>query len=108
MPPAEDELPDLLDVPGTKPALWKRLLFLSIGVVCVVLGIVGWIVPVMTGIPFYIVALVYFARASERMRLGINRLERKLPRKLRVSLRRWQERLGKKRETRRPTSLPSA
>ena len=55
---------------------------------CIVLGIVGWLVPVVTGLPFYAAALVLLAVASERVRGWINRLERRLPRAVRRALRR--------------------
>jgi hypothetical protein len=55
--------------------------------VCFVLGIVGWLVPVVTGIPFYIAALILLGVASDRVRRAINRMERRLPERIRRKLR---------------------
>lgn len=53
-----------------------------------VLGIVGWLIPVMTGIPFYVAGLALLALASDNARHVINRLERRLPLRLRWVVRR--------------------
>ena len=52
-----------------------------------VLGIVGWLIPVLTGIPFYVAGLALLALASDSARRLINRLERRLPRRLRWGVR---------------------
>jgi uncharacterized membrane protein YbaN (DUF454 family) len=49
---------------------------------------VGWLLPVVTGIPFYIMGLALLGLASGRARQWINRMERALPEDLRWSLRR--------------------
>jgi uncharacterized membrane protein YbaN (DUF454 family) len=51
------------------------------------LGIVGWLVPIVTGIPFYILGLVLLAKASGRTVKWINRVEAKLPPRRRRQLR---------------------
>lgn len=82
------KLPDLLrEQDGPRP-LWLRSLYLAGAAVCTVAGIVGWLIPAVTGIPFYVVALVLLGLASDRMRRWINRLERRLPEKARWRLRR--------------------
>jgi uncharacterized membrane protein YbaN (DUF454 family) len=52
-----------------------------------VLGILGWLVPIVTGIPFYIVGLGLLGLASRRVRHWINAAERHLPRRVRLLLR---------------------
>lgn len=52
------------------------------------LGIVGWLIPVVTGIPFYLVALLLLGMTSDTLLDKINRLERKLPHRWRCELRR--------------------
>ncbi|MGH7332389.1 MAG: hypothetical protein ACREKS_06495 [Candidatus Rokuibacteriota bacterium] len=52
------------------------------------LGVLGWLVPVVTGIPFYAVAIVLLAVASDRTRERLNALERRLPHDTRVAMRR--------------------
>ncbi len=82
------DLPDLLERHGTPRPLWLRVLCVVGAVFFFLLGFVGWLVPVVTGIPFYVVALMLLGMASDRVREWINRLERKFPHRLRVALRR--------------------
>lgn len=73
--------------------MWKRALLLTGAGCCFVLGVVGWLVPVVTGLPFYVAALILLAGASDRVRVWINARERRLPlaarRKLRSALARF-------------------
>ncbi|HKW95568.1 MAG TPA: hypothetical protein VJX92_27015 [Methylomirabilota bacterium] len=81
-------LPDLLrEHEGHRP-LWLRLVYLVAALVCVAAGIAGWLIPVMTGLPFYAAAVVFLGLASDRVRRGINRLERRLAESTRRKLRR--------------------
>ena len=52
------------------------------------LGVVGWLIPVITGIPFYAAGLVFLGLASVRTRRFINRMERKLSETTRRRMRR--------------------
>ena len=80
--------PDLLREPDHHRPLWLRALCFAGAGVCFVLGIVGWLIPVITGIPFYVAALALLALASDNARHFINRMERKLSRRTRWALRR--------------------
>ena len=81
-------LPDLLrEHEGQRP-LWRRLVYVLAALGCVAAGIAGWLIPVMTGLPFYAAALVFLGLASDRVRRGINRLERRLAESSRQRLRR--------------------
>jgi len=64
-----------------------RVLALVGGVLFMVLGVVGWLIPVVTGIPFYIIGLGLFGMGSRRARHWINKLEQHLPYKARLFLR---------------------
>jgi hypothetical protein len=87
--PAEiPELPDLLAPRQTKRPVWLRVLCLIGALLFFILGIAGWLIPVITGIPFYVAALVLLGMASDRARGWINSLERKLPNRWRWNLRR--------------------
>jgi hypothetical protein len=88
MTEGEEELPDLLPARKKERSLAFRVLCIVGAIVLFVLGIVFWLVPVITGIPFYIAAAVLLAVASERARGWVNSLERKLPRGFRIKLRR--------------------
>jgi fatty acid desaturase len=81
-------LPDLLrEHEGHRP-LWLRLVFLAAALVCFAAGVVGWLIPVVSGIPFYAAGLIFLGLASDRVRRGINRLERRLAETSRQKLRR--------------------
>ena len=81
-------LPDLLrDQDGRHP-FWLRMIFLGAALVCFAAGVVGWLIPVVTGIPFYAAGLVFLGLASDRTRRFINRLERRLAESTRRKIRR--------------------
>lgn len=83
----DDELPDLLACDGGKHPPLKRVLLVLGAVVCLVLGVVGWLVPVITGVPFYLAGLVLLAKAIPAVGRWINARERRLPRRYRLWLR---------------------
>ncbi|MBM3988533.1 MAG: hypothetical protein FJ294_11335 [Planctomycetes bacterium] len=82
------DLPDLLPERDNGYPTWKRTALFTAGCVCMVLGVIGWLVPVVTGIPFYIAGLALLGLASVRAARAINGLERRLPRRARLLLRR--------------------
>jgi uncharacterized membrane protein YbaN (DUF454 family) len=86
-------LPDLLRQQDGRHPFWLRIFFLVAAMVCFVAGVVGWLIPVVTGVPFYVAGLVFLALASDRMRRLINRLERRLAESTRMRLRRALARL---------------
>jgi uncharacterized membrane protein YbaN (DUF454 family) len=63
------------------------VLYLIGAVLAFALGIVGWLVPVITGIPFYVAGLVLLAKASNRTVNWMNWAEAKLPIRRRRQLR---------------------
>lgn len=82
------KLPDLLrEHEGHRP-LWRRALYVLGALICIAAGIAGWIIPVVTGLPFYAAAVVLLGLASDRVRRSINRLERRLAESTRRKLRR--------------------
>jgi hypothetical protein len=83
----EEELPDLFPEGRPPPPLWKRVLLGVGGVMCLALGFVGWIIPIVTGIPFYIAGAAMLASASPRGRAFLNRMDRNLPHRIRLILR---------------------
>ena len=81
-------LPDLLLEQDGRHPFWLRTVFLGAALVCFVLGVVGWLIPVITGIPFYVAGLVFLGLASDRTRRLINRTERRLSENTRRKMRR--------------------
>ena len=71
-------LPDLFREPDRRHSIWLRILFLAAAVLCFAAGVVGWLIPVVTGLPFYAVGLVFLGLTSDRARRWLNRLERRL------------------------------
>lgn len=65
----------------------KRVALLALALGFVALGIVFWLLPVVTGLPFYLLALLTAGIASRRVAGWINRQERRLPRRWRLLLR---------------------
>lgn len=74
----EDEFPPLLKISRHPPPLWRRILLIGAALLCFVAGIFGWLVPVVTGIPFYVAGLILLAVASPPVRRWVNRSEAKL------------------------------
>ena len=89
-------LPDLLrDQRGRHP-FWLRIVFLAAALVCFVGGVVGWLIPVVTGIPFYAAGLIFLGLASDASRRFINRMERRLSESTRHKIRRLIARIDRK------------
>lgn len=82
-----DRIPDLVRISVEGRPLWLRIVMVAGVVVCFALGVVGWLVPVVTGVPFYVLGLVLLAKVSRRAGRRINAWERRLPPKLRRWLR---------------------
>ena len=81
------EIPDLLRVDGGEHPLLRRVLFSIGAAVCLVLGIVGWLVPVVTGVPFYVLGAVLLAKAVPSFGHWLNAKERGWPLRYRLWLR---------------------
>jgi hypothetical protein len=89
----EAELPDLLPQRRSLPVVWRVLALIG-GVLFIALGFLGWLVPIVTGIPFYVVGLGLLGLASRRARGWINTAERRLPHRLRLLLRPGRKKRG--------------
>jgi hypothetical protein len=86
-PDPPQPLPDLVRVEGQQRSLVVRIALLIVALVCFVLAIIGWLVPVVTGIPFWIAGFLVLGMASRRAARWINRQEAKLPQRWRLLLR---------------------
>jgi len=86
-PQPPTELPDIVRVGLQERGTLARMGLLIATLVCFVLAIVGWLVPVLPGIPFWILGFFTLSMASRRAARWINRQEAKLPRRWRLLLR---------------------
>lgn len=82
-----DSFRPLLRIRKTQRSFLTRVLLVGGAIVCLVLGILGWLVPVVTGIPFYVLGLILLGMASSGVRNWINRAEARLPPRWRKLLR---------------------
>ena len=73
-----EPIPDLLRPRPPEPR-WRAALFIVGALVCFALGVVGWLIPIMSGLPFYALGLILLGLVSDRMRRLVNSLERRLP-----------------------------
>ena len=53
--------------------LWQRVLYPIIGGILIILGIVGWIVPVIPGFPLIIIGIPLVACFNSRLELWMRR-----------------------------------
>lgn len=79
--------PPLLNTRSEGRSLLTRVLLVAGAILCFVIGILGWLVPVVTGIPFYVLGLILLGMASSSVRNWINRSESRLSPKWRRLLR---------------------
>jgi uncharacterized membrane protein YbaN (DUF454 family) len=70
---------------GARPALLGRLLWLGLGVLASGLALLGFLVPVFPGLPFAILAGLFFATASRRLHRRLARVPA-----MEGALHRWQ------------------
>lgn len=81
--PADDLLPE----DGHQRCLAVRTGLLLLSLVLFAVGVLLWPVPFASGIPFHVAAVVTLGMASSRTARLVNRLERRLPLRLRRGLR---------------------
>jgi hypothetical protein len=81
------ELPDLLQVERHGAGAVRKMALLLVAGGFFLLGIVFWLIPVVTGLPFHLLALMTLGMASRRVAGWINRHERRLPWRWRLRLR---------------------
>ncbi len=85
--PAPEDLPDLLKIPAVARSPWVRLLLALGGTLCMVLGLVGWLVPVVTGLPFYLAGMLLLSMSHPPLGVWINRKERTISPRVRLLFR---------------------
>lgn len=103
--PPHDPFGELVPPFVGERSLVRRVTLITVGVVLLFLGIVFWLMPVMTGIPFWVAGLICLAKASEKVRVLVNGGDRRLPARLRKILR-WARDKSSRRKA--PDELPLA
>lgn len=92
---ASEELAELLPPHPPERSVVKRIVFIVVGVVLILIGTVIWITPIIGGAPlFWIPGFIFLAKASDPMRRLINFGDSKLPGKLRTLLRWARDKTG--------------
>ncbi|MCB9833581.1 MAG: DUF454 family protein [Planctomycetes bacterium] len=81
------EIPDLLPPRSRRRSIPVRVAALAAGVILFAVGIAGWILPFMPGVPFLVASAAMFAVGSRTLAELINKIEKKLPERVRVQLR---------------------
>ena len=84
-PPVGKPLAPLLPEGPRSHSTVTRVGLLIASAVFLALGVIFWLIPVLTGIPFYVLSLITLSMASRRAARFLNRGERRLP----YRFRRW-------------------
>ena len=78
---------ELFPPPEHRASAVRRTLTGTLGIVCIVLGIILGILPIVPGFPLIAVGVLLLVASSEPSRRALNRVERRLPAKARKLLR---------------------
>lgn len=81
--PWEEKFPDLIPHEWTQRPWYVRLPLALFGLVLIVLGMLGWLMPVIPGFFLVPVGVVLIASTSRLFATRINALDRRLPRRVR-------------------------
>jgi hypothetical protein len=77
----------LLRPRGRPVRWWARLLYMAGAAGAFCLGIAGWLIPIVSGIPFLVLGFALLAASSDKVRQWINRVEGGLPLTWRLKIR---------------------
>jgi hypothetical protein len=81
------EIPKLIETDPGQRSLGARVALASGAVVVLILGVIGWILPIVPGLPLIVVGLGMLGLCSRRAASWINATEARLPRRIRLALR---------------------
>jgi len=87
MQPLDSSFPDLLRQDPRDRDKWMRFALWLSALFWLILAVLFWMIPVVSGIPFLLLALVALAMASARVAAWVNTWERYLPHRWRHWLR---------------------
>ena len=86
----EEELPELLPASNNRAGFIRKCVSVVCGLVLLILGIVGILLPGIPGTPAFLIGLAMVSVASDRLRRWINYRDPRLSHKWRVFLRKFQ------------------
>jgi hypothetical protein len=84
----EAQIPDLIRSDPGRRSLFLRILIGILAVAAIVLGFIGWVLPVVPGLPLLLLGLGLLGFCSRKAARVINSGEARLPRKWRRRIRR--------------------
>lgn len=70
---------DLFPPPAHRSSAFRRTLTGTLGVLCIVLGTILGILPIVPGFPLIAVGILLLVASSEPSRRALNRVEHRLP-----------------------------
>ncbi len=92
-----DEFGDLIPYEWTQRPLYRRVIAGVLGALLIVVGLVGWLVPVIPGFFLVPIGILLIAATSKWCAKCVNALERKLPYRVRRLLHRHHTWNGRRR-----------
>ncbi len=83
--------PDLVPEAPSPRSVGARVGLAIVGVCLLILGVVGWVLPFVPGVPLLLLGVGLLAALDARVARGLNKLDRRMPARLRSALRpsRW-------------------
>lgn len=55
----------------------KKIFYLCLSLICIILGVIGLILPIMPGFIFFIIAIILLSKTSNRLHIYLHRLRDK-------------------------------
>ena len=86
----EDDLPELLPASNNQASFIRKCVSVTCGMVLIPLGLLGILLPGIPGTPAFLVGVAMVSVASDPLRRWINSRDRRLSRKWRLFLRKFQ------------------
>ena len=86
----EDDLPELLPASNNRASFIRKCVSVTCGMVLIPLGLLGILLPGIPGTPAFLVGVAMVSVASDPLRRWINYRDRRLSRKWRLFLRKFQ------------------
>ena len=86
----EDDLPELLPASNNRASFIRKCVSVACGMVLIPLGLLGILLPGIPGTPAFLVGVAMVSVASDPLRRWINSRDRRLSRKWRLFLRKFQ------------------